>query len=72
MESLIFKATYVGLFKSFVFGIIISVVSCAQGLRARDGAIGVGHATRSSVIISFLMVLIIGYFITSMFYGKGS
>jgi phospholipid/cholesterol/gamma-HCH transport system permease protein len=70
LESLKFKATYVGLLKSFVFGIIISGVSCAQGLLARDGAMGVGKATRSSVIISFLMVLIVGYFITSIFYGK--
>ncbi len=70
LESLRFKATYVGLLKSFVFGIIISSVSCAQGLKAENGALGVGHATRSSVIISFLLVLIVGYFITSIFYGK--
>jgi len=70
LESLQFKATYVGLLKAYVFGVIISGVSCAQGLRAKNGAIGVGHATRSSVIISFLMVIIIGYFITSIFYGK--
>lgn len=70
IESLKFKATYVGLLKAYVFGVIISGVSCAQGLRAKNGAIGVGNATRSSVIISFLMVIIVGYFITSIFYGK--
>jgi len=70
LDSLRFKATYVGLLKSFVFGIIISSVSCAQGLRAMHGAIGVGKATRSSVVLSFLLVLIIGYFITAIFYGK--
>ncbi len=70
LDSLKFKATYVGLFKAIVFGIIISGVSCAQGLRAQNGALGVGRATRSSVIISFLMVLVIGYIITSIFYGK--
>jgi phospholipid/cholesterol/gamma-HCH transport system permease protein len=70
LESLQFKATYVGLFKAYVFGIIISCVSCAQGLKAQNGAIGVGHATRTSVIISFLMILIVGYIITSLFYGK--
>ncbi len=70
LESLQFKATYVGLLKAYVFGIMISCVSCAQGLKAKNGAIGVGQATRSSVIISFLLVLIVGYFITSLFYGK--
>ncbi|MDY6933552.1 MAG: ABC transporter permease [Spirochaetota bacterium] len=69
LDSLKFKDAYVGLFKAFMFGIIISGISCSQGLRAVNGAIGVGKATRSSVVVSFLMVLIIGYFITSIFYG---
>jgi len=59
----------VGLLKAFIFGIIISGVSCAFGLRAESGELGVGHATRSSVVASFLMVLIFGYFITALFYG---
>ncbi len=70
LESLQFKATYVGLLKAYVFGIIISCVSCAQGLKAQNGAIGVGQATRTSVIVSFLMILIVGYIITALFYGK--
>jgi len=72
LESLQFKAVYVGLFKATAFGIIISTISCAHGLRAENGAIGVGRATRDSVVASFLMVLIVGYFITEFFYGKGS
>ena len=69
-QALRFKATYVGVFKSFIFGIIIAAISCAQGLRAENGAMGVGKATRSTVVASFLMVLITGYFITSFFYGQ--
>lgn len=71
LESLHFKALYVGLLKATVFGVIIATVSCAQGLRATNGAIGVGRATRDSVVASFLLVLIIGYFITEIFFGKG-
>lgn len=70
LDSLHFKATYVGLLKAFIFGITISGVSCAQGLKAKNGAIGVGKATRSSVVVSFLLVLTLGYFITSLFFGK--
>ncbi|MEM7396159.1 MAG: ABC transporter permease, partial [Verrucomicrobiota bacterium] len=33
------------------------------------GAVGVGLATRRSVIISFLMILVVGYIITGLFYG---
>ena len=70
IDSLRFKATYVGIFKAHIFGIVIAGVSCAQGLRATNGALGVGKATRATVIISFLMILIIGYFVTSIFYRK--
>ncbi len=66
-----FKAIYVGLLKAHVFGLLVSIISCAYGLRATSGELGVGRATRSSVVASFLMVLIVGYFITAFFYGGG-
>lgn len=69
LQSLWFKPVFVGLFKAFVFGIITSTICCANGLQAKNGAIGVGKATRDSVVASFLMILIVGYFITELFFG---
>lgn len=63
------KDIYTGLFKSWVFGVIIATVGCGKGLRATGGAIGVGQATRTSVIASFLLIIIFGYMITYLFYG---
>ena len=68
-ESIWLKDIYVGLFKAFVFGIGIAGISCGNGLKAENGVLGVGAAIRSSVVASFLMILICGYFITSIFYG---
>jgi len=62
------KDLYVGLFKAVVFGIVIATVSCHQGFMATEGAVGVGRATRRSVIISFLVILVVGYMITRLFY----
>jgi len=62
------KDLYVGLFKAIIFGIIITTVSCHQGFMTHEGAVGVGRATRSSVIISFLVILVLGYMITRLFY----
>lgn len=62
------KDLYVGLFKAFIFGIIITAVACHQGFMTTEGAVGVGKATRRSVIISFLVILVVGYMITRMFY----
>jgi phospholipid/cholesterol/gamma-HCH transport system permease protein len=69
MKGLHFKALYVGLLKGYVAGLVISGISCACGLRAENGALGVGQATRDSVVASFIMVLITGYIITEIFYG---
>ncbi len=66
--ALNFKAVYVGLLKASVFGMLASILSCANGLKAENGAIGVGKATRDSVVNAFIMVLIVGYFITGLFF----
>jgi len=62
------KDLYIGLFKAFIFGIMITIISCHQGFSTTEGAVGVGRATRRSVIISFLSLLIVGYIITRLFY----
>ena len=62
------KDLYVGLFKAFLFGLIIVTVATYQGVTATEGAVGVGRATRRTVIISFLLILVVGYFVTRMFY----
>ena len=62
------KDLYVGLFKALLFGIIVTAVSCHQGFMATEGAIGVGRATRRAVIVSFLLILSIGYMTTRLFY----
>jgi phospholipid/cholesterol/gamma-HCH transport system permease protein len=62
------KDLFVGLFKAMVFGIVIGTVSCREGFATRHDATGVGLATQRSVIISFLLILMLGYMITRAFY----
>lgn len=64
------KDVYAGLFKSLVFGIVIAVISCAAGIQAQGGALGVGNATRSAVRDSIILVIILNYFMTWFFYQK--
>jgi len=64
------KDVYAGLLKSFVFGILIAVISCAAGLRTTGGALGVGNATRSAVRDSIIVVIVFNYFMTWFFYQK--
>ena len=62
------KDVYGGLFKAFVFGILISVIGCSEGLKARGGALGVGIATRSAVRDSIIAIIISNYFMTWFMY----
>jgi phospholipid/cholesterol/gamma-HCH transport system permease protein len=65
-DALKMKDIYGGLFKSFLFGTTIAVVSCAQGLRADGGPAGVGRATLRSVVIAFMLILVFDYLLTWM------
>jgi phospholipid/cholesterol/gamma-HCH transport system permease protein len=63
------KDLYTGLFKACCFGFIINMVACHEGLTTTGGAVGVGRATRATVVISFLVILITGFILTKLFYG---
>jgi phospholipid/cholesterol/gamma-HCH transport system permease protein len=45
-------------FKTAVFGLIIGLVACFQGMRTEGGAAGVGRAATSSVVLSSLFVIL--------------
>ena len=62
------KDLYVGVLKAMLFGVIIVIVACYQGFATTNGAVGVGQSTRRAVVISFLTILITGYFVTRIFY----
>ncbi|HLY08533.1 MAG TPA: ABC transporter permease [Planctomycetota bacterium] len=63
-DALKLKDVYGGLLKSFIFGMTIGTVACAQGLRAEGGPAGVGRATLHSVVISFMLILVFDYLLT--------
>ena len=65
------KDIYTGLLKAVIFGIIIALVSCYEGLNAKGGAEGVGHATTRSVVLSFILIIIADCIITAIFYFFG-
>jgi len=45
-------------FKTAVFGLIIGLVACFQGMRTRGGTEGVGRTATSSVVLSSLFVIL--------------
>ncbi len=62
------KDVYSGLIKAFTFGLVVAVISCAAGLQARQGALGVGNATRKAVRDSIIAIIVINYFLSWFFF----
>jgi len=56
----------IALTKALVFGIIISLVGCWRGYRTFGGAEGVGNAPTSSVVTSYVWILIADFVLTKM------
>jgi len=53
-----------GVFKSFVFALIIAVVSCHQGLVTRGGPRGIGRSVTKAVVNSIVLIVISDYVLT--------
>lgn len=56
----------IGLIKSVVFGIIITLLSSYQGFRTGGGAEGVGKSTTRAVVVVSMSILFWDYVLTSM------
>ncbi|MFH1790523.1 MAG: ABC transporter permease [Candidatus Omnitrophota bacterium] len=70
-EPLRHKDIYSGLLKSVVFAIIICVIACYEGMNTKEGAEGVGKATTSSVVRSFILIIAADCLLTALLYFIG-
>src|ERR1700689_921366 len=53
-------------FRTAVFGLIIGVISCFQGMRSQGGTEGVGRSATSSVVLSSLFVMLADVILTKL------
>ncbi len=54
----------IALTKGLFFGVLIVIISCDQGLKASNGAVGVGQGTTRAMVYSSLAILIVNFFLT--------
>ncbi len=59
-----------GLIKAVVFGFIVGLVACHQGLRTHGGATGVGRSTTSSVVLCVLLIFVSDFFLAQLLTGQ--
>lgn len=60
-----------GVVKAAVFGLLIGLIACTNGLKVTGGAAGVGAATTSTVVQSVVSIIIADLIFTSIFYALG-
>lgn len=62
---------WTGVIKGAVFGVLIGVIACINGLRVSGGAAGVGRATTSTVVQSVVAIVIADLAFTAVFFAVG-
>jgi phospholipid/cholesterol/gamma-HCH transport system permease protein len=59
-----FDAIANGITKSFVFAVIVGIISCHQGFQTIGGPRGIGRSVTKAVVNSIVMILILDYVMT--------
>lgn len=67
-DQLVYKDFFTGLVQAGVFGILISLIACYEGLKVKGGAEGVGKATTMTVVYSIVAIITSSAVFTVMFY----
>lgn len=55
-----------GMTKSFIFAVVIGLISCQQGFETAGGPRGIGRSVTKSVVNSIVTILILDYFVTRL------
>jgi len=57
-----------GMIKTPCFGLIIALVASQQGMRTKDGAVGVGKSTTNTVVISMVLIYVVNFLLARVMY----
>ncbi len=58
---------YIGLVKAVIFGLIAAIVACYKGMNAGGGPKGVGDAVNESVVITFLLLFVVNFVLSTIY-----
>ncbi len=58
---------WIGLVKAITFGLIAAVVASYKGMNAKGGPKGVGDAVNESVVITFLLLFVVNFVLSTIY-----
>ena len=75
MDNMLTQAKLVdfltGVVKGGIFGTLIGIIACANGLRVTGGAAGVGRATTYTVVECIVAIVVADLVFTAIFFALG-
>ncbi len=60
---------YVAMMKAGVFGLVVAMVAAYFGMFCKAGPKGVGEAVNRAVVVSFLMIFVVNFVLTAMYFA---
>jgi len=60
-----------GIFKGFVFGVVVAAVGCLRGIQTGKGASAVGESTTSSVVSGIILIAVLDGIFAVIFFMMG-
>lgn len=71
LDQVKFVDFWTGIAKATIFGLLIGLIACSNGLRVTGGAAGVGNATTNTVVQSIVAIVVADLIFTFMFFKVG-
>ncbi len=66
-----FNSLFGGLFKSVVYGALVALAGCQQGMACGDSAMAVGQATTRAVVMSIVLIVVSAAILTVIYINLG-
>jgi len=71
IDSVGLNAVFGGLFKSVVYGSLVAMAGCQQGMACGNSAMAVGQATTRSVVMSIVLIVVAASVLTVIYINLG-
>jgi phospholipid/cholesterol/gamma-HCH transport system permease protein len=71
VNSVDLSTLFGGLFKSVVFGVLVAMAGCQQGINCGSTAMAVGQATTKAVVNSIVLIVVSASILTIIYINLG-
>jgi len=71
LQSVHLNSVFGGLFKSIVYGILVAIAGCQQGMACGNSALAVGQSTTKAVVMGIVLIVVSAAILTVIYINLG-